>query len=461
MQTNFRFIHFAALWAFTLQAFCLHAQTVTQIAAGQSHSLFLKSDGSLWSMGSDQYGQLGDGNSTYYKTNVPEKVVPTGVANIAAGGYFSLFVKSDGTLWGMGDDDANELGDATTHNNTYKTNLPEEIITNGPAVTSVTAVYDYSLFVRADSSLWAMGDNADGQFGNGNVKNDNSYPIQLAASGYAAVSGGYVSYTEHSLFLTSDGALSASGDNEDGELGLGNYNNTTTQQPVFPSGVTAISAGAEFSFFITTGGALWAMGRNDDGQLGNGTFTNVDTPELIVSNGVASVSAGGYHTLFVKTDGSLWAMGDNASGQLGDGTYNTTNLPEMIVSNGVVAAAAGEVHSLFIKTDGSLWAMGDDTYGQLGNNSFNGTNKPIQIVPGSNSPAGFDQIAPPVITNGIAQLSFIGLAGTNYVLDRAYSLTPPIWTPQATNIAGTGGSVIFTNRPNAATNNFWRIRALP
>ena len=89
------------------------ASNVTAIAAGYLHSLFLKSDGSLWAMGYNVYGQLGDG--TFNNTNRPEQIVASGVTAIAAGYYHSLFLKSDGSLWAMGNNADGELGDGTSN----------------------------------------------------------------------------------------------------------------------------------------------------------------------------------------------------------------------------------------------------------------------------------------------------------------------------------------------------------
>ena len=98
------------------------ASNVVAIAAGGSHSLFLKSDGSLWAIGLNYYGQLGDG--TYDQTNQPpEQIVASGVTAIAAGQYFSLFIKSDGSLWGMGDNTYGQIGSGTLNN----TNRPVQI----------------------------------------------------------------------------------------------------------------------------------------------------------------------------------------------------------------------------------------------------------------------------------------------------------------------------------------------
>ena len=84
--------------------------------------MFLKSDGSLWAMGDNFDGDLGDGTMT--PTNKPEQVVPGGVVAIAAGGAHGLFLKSDGSLWGMGDNFFGDLGDGLN----FATALPEQIV---------------------------------------------------------------------------------------------------------------------------------------------------------------------------------------------------------------------------------------------------------------------------------------------------------------------------------------------
>ncbi len=88
------------LTVFLLNANIVGSQTVSKIAAGSAHSLFLKSDGSLWAMGANGFGQLGDG--TFNNTNSPEKIVATNVTKIAGGGSHSLFVRGNGSLWAMG-----------------------------------------------------------------------------------------------------------------------------------------------------------------------------------------------------------------------------------------------------------------------------------------------------------------------------------------------------------------------
>ena len=83
----------------------------TSIDASLQHSLALKTDGSLWSWGRNNKGQLGDGTTENKTTPVQ---VGSGYTAIAAGSAYSLAVKTDGTLWAWGGNFIGELGDGTT-----------------------------------------------------------------------------------------------------------------------------------------------------------------------------------------------------------------------------------------------------------------------------------------------------------------------------------------------------------
>jgi len=77
------------------------------------------------------------------------------------------------------------------------------------------------------------------------------------------------------------------------------------------------------------------------------------------------------------------------------------------------------------------------------------------------APAGYNQISGQHLSSGKLSLSFVGLQGTNYALDRSFNLSPANWIPQVTNPADANGNLIFTNTPDPTTNNFWRIRSVP
>ena len=141
-----------ALFLFTLPS---SAQPVIKAASGFDHSLFLKGDGSLWAMGYNIEGQLGDGTFGYdVQTNLPELIVASDVTAIAAGGSHSLFIKIDGSLWGMGASSSGQLGNGSY----FRAKLPVQIVASD--VTAIVAGAAYSLILYDDGSLWAAGDNA-------------------------------------------------------------------------------------------------------------------------------------------------------------------------------------------------------------------------------------------------------------------------------------------------------------
>ena len=152
---------------------------VTAVAAGDGHSLFVKSDGSLWTMGRNDYGQLGDGNLTSRAT--PVSVYSFGVLSVAAGAHSSLFIKSGGSLWSMGQNDSGQLGFGDTTDRVYPTKAVST------SVTAVSARQSHTLILKTDS-LWATGSNADGQLGLGDhIFRSGFYVVE--SSGVGTISG--------------------------------------------------------------------------------------------------------------------------------------------------------------------------------------------------------------------------------------------------------------------------------
>jgi len=76
-------------------------------------------------------------------------------------------------------------------------------------------------------------------------------------------------------------------------------------------------------------------------------------------------------------------------------------------------------------------------------------------------PPGYNFISIELLSDGNVRLTYVGKAGTNYALDRSYSLTTPNWLPQVTNTTGLDGVLVITNTPDTTQNNFWRIRSVP
>ncbi|WP_052362121.1 choice-of-anchor D domain-containing protein [Geminisphaera colitermitum] len=319
--------------------------SIVAVSAG-NHSLFLSSNGIVWGSGWND-GQLGDGTTTH--RSIPVQITSDGVAISASLGH-SLFLRNDGTAWASGSNYYGQLGDGTK----IDSHTPVQIMTDVAAV-SVGAWH--SLFLKVDGTAWASGYNYLGRLGDGTTTN-RSTPVQVMRD-VAAISGG----GSHSLFLKSDGTAWATGYNGSGQLGNGTTTNRSTPVQVMRD-VVAISAGSSHSLFLKSDGTAWATGYNSSGQLGNGTTTNCSTPVQVMRD-VVAISAGSSHSLFLKRDGSVWACGSNEYGQLGDGTTDNRTTPVQVM-NKATGISAGNQHSLFQRSDGTAWASGSNGSGALG-----------------------------------------------------------------------------------------------
>ena len=85
------------------------------INCGGDHSIVLKNNGTVWTWGFNQYGQLGDGSTNNRSAPYPVDTLKN-VTSIASGGDHTVVLKSDGTVWAWGSNNSGQLGDGTTTN---------------------------------------------------------------------------------------------------------------------------------------------------------------------------------------------------------------------------------------------------------------------------------------------------------------------------------------------------------
>lgn len=316
-------------------------------------------------------------NSDYNASEVATfEIAVTGDAiwTVATGLFHAIALRSDGTVWTWGGNDSGQLGDGTISSR----DAPMQV--SGLAgVVAVAAGAEHSIAVKADGTIWTWGDNGHGQLGNGTTV-DRTTPTELGGlNGGVAVAAG----STHTLILMGDGTVLACGANGDGQLGDGSTAmRTAPVQVANLASVTALAAGNYHSVAVTSSGQVWTWGRNELGALGDGTTVSrsepVQVPSLI---GVTSVSAGAAHTLALKNDGAIYACGCNTSGQLGDGTLAQRNTPVQVTTvTNVQVIAAGRFHSVAAKTDGSVWAWGKNNAAQLGDGTATDHPAPVEVI---------------------------------------------------------------------------------
>jgi len=137
------------------------------IIMGQYHTMVIKPDGSVWTWGRNDYGQLGDGTTT--DRHSPVKIMDDAQTDvqhriaICAGDYNSLAIREDGSLWAWGRNDNGQLGDGTTTNRHFPVKILEDVIT-------IYWTGDGSLVLKRDFSTWGWGSGVQGQIdGDGNA----------------------------------------------------------------------------------------------------------------------------------------------------------------------------------------------------------------------------------------------------------------------------------------------------
>ena len=356
--------------------------TYTQLVAGRYHALALRADGTLWAWGWNSSGQLGSttNNGSNAANPTPTQVPGTGYTRVAAGTSHSLALRADGTLWAWGSNRSGQLGTTSNVNTSNANPTPTQV---AGTYTEIAAGSNHSLALRADGSLWAWGYNEFGQLGtatNSGTITATPTPTQVAGT-YTRVKAG----ESHTLAVQADGTLWAWGINRYGQLGSLANSGVVTANPTpvqVPGTYAQVAAGGATSLGLRADGTLYAWGANEQGQLGTATNSSPATPTTTpTATGTAlptrSITMGGNFGLAVRADGTLWAWGSNQAGQLGcsPGVLASSVSPMQVGSdNDWVMVAAGTSFVLGLKADGRLYAWGQNSYGQLGNSTNNGTN---------------------------------------------------------------------------------------
>ena len=196
-----------------------------RLSAGLSHTAYVDEHGTLWTWGSNQEGQLGaetqetgvDREGNQVAVSGTSLAVLEDVRSVAAGGDFTVALKTDGTLWAWGGNDYGQRGNGTV----VSAAQPVQVLDQ---VTAVSAGDYHVAAIRADGTLWTWGDNLYGQLGDG-TRDSVSAPHQVLADVRFAVMGDY-----HAAAISTDGTLYTWGSNLDGQLGNGGLGDTTDEE---------------------------------------------------------------------------------------------------------------------------------------------------------------------------------------------------------------------------------------
>ncbi|MFT4245400.1 MAG: hypothetical protein QM571_02605 [Micrococcaceae bacterium] len=251
---------------------------------GFSFSLALSSTGELYASGRNDFGQLGLGDTTNRDsfTQVPFPDGVTSWKSVSVGDGHSLALSSTGTLYATGHNIYGQIALDSPDDYlafTKVTNIPEG------AWTIIYAAGSTSFIIDSNGVMYGTGVNSSGELGLGDTTNRDSF-TQVAAPSGGGTWTGIESGGWSSLALSSTGDLYATGVNSSGELGLGDTTNRDSfTQVAAPSGeswtnnlqIGYLSASGytfQYSLVLGSSGILYATGDNQYGELGLGDATN-------------------------------------------------------------------------------------------------------------------------------------------------------------------------------------------
>ena len=317
--------------------------------------------------------------------------LPGAVAEIGTSNSTEYALLTDGSLYAWGLGTQGELGDGSVENS-----FSTPVQVRFPAGVKIASIptdampYDTGLAVDTSGNVWGWGNNGGGELCLGN-KQLYTTLVQLPLSHVTAVAGA----STHALY-DADGTVYACGQNLDGDLGDGSWHDSST--PAAVSGLSGLPVVKLVAAFANSG-ALLANGKYFDwgydgaGQLGDGNAGHsANVPVRVrLRAGVSQVAQGGSiwnngQTLVMLTDGSLWSWGNNRAGQLGNGNRTRALLPVRFHAPAGVTyqgLATGSATSYAVSGNGSVYAWGVSYEGQLGDGYLSAALTPVRIASGA------------------------------------------------------------------------------
>jgi len=234
---------------------------------------------------------------------------------VSGGSYFeyTVAIKTNGSLWAWGRNDYGQLGDGTTTNRRRPTRIGRD---NDWMLVSADG-WDRTVAIKTNGSLWAWGSNEYGQLGDGTTTNRLT-PTRIGKDNdWMHVSVG----KNHTAAVKTDGSLWAWGANDYGQLGDGTTTSRLTPTRIgMDNDWRFVSAGYESTAAIKTNGSLWAWGGEGTDQIsiifmrqdgGRDEFPIHGSPvpmQMGKDNDWIFVSASAYDKIIyaLKQNGTIW-----------------------------------------------------------------------------------------------------------------------------------------------------------
>ncbi len=335
-----------------------------------------KNDGTVWSIGYNGYGELGDGstNSINYLESISTQYIELAEREVTLKLSNPTYQIQPKTIYGF-----NLLYEEATNNGfkyvssntdiatvdkyTGKVNAKKEgkayitlksVSGEDEAVVKVNVIGEdkktaekvvvgniHSLALKQDGTIWAWGDNSNGEIGNG-VANSAyiTEPTQVEKG----------EYTEVIQSTSPDGSIVT----------------TTTKAQKTLDDIKDIAAGYYYNLALDAEGNVWAWGYNGYGQLGNGTTENKYIPTKIEKlKDIKKVYISGNTSIAINNKGEVYVWG-----------YEYSKEPTKIKTYNKIVSASGKI---MLAEDGTVWTLANNP------NRIAGINNIVEVASSDNS----------------------------------------------------------------------------
>lgn len=359
--------------------------SITAISSGSEHAVALQSNGEVWAWGWDYSGELGTGTgntslSAVHVLNSGGTANFTNAIAVACGYNFSVVLRNDGTVWTFGNNEFGQLGDGTYLSSLLPVQV-KDTAGNNPLrhIAAIAAGEDHVLALDSAGRIFTWGSNKNGQLGDPFTGKKSNRPMRLASlSGARFISAG----GRNSAAKLQDGSIHIWGDNWTGLLGNGTTSNYfALPQPVIGTNaqglhqnVKQISIGYDHEISLMQNGSVYSWGDLSTNDLPPATLTLNPFPlqvrdssgTLFLSN-IKQIAAGENHNVAITNNGYAYGWGFNNNNQLGAYAISNTAKPSAFkyysgaLVNNIRAGAASSTHTALLKNDSTIIFFGGFT----------------------------------------------------------------------------------------------------
>ena len=357
------------------------AITKPQIEVGPDYSVILKEDGTVWTTGRNNYGQLGNGTTTNsnkpVQVKIDENTYLTNIRKISATDSCVVALATNGEVYAWGRNHYGQLGQGDSTNCLYAKKVKTEDGTGYiQNIIDVIANNSNTVYLDKNGGLYICGYSSNGIF---LEKTPSTKGVTyLGQKNAIKITGGYINVG----LITTTGKAVAWGQNDYGTFGAGN---TSTKETIVAYDVNDFKIACYGSIVLKEDGKAYAAGKNSYGQLGIGNTTNTSKLTQIsidTNSKIKYIAPGGDTSAVMTSDGTVYETGYNYYGVLSNGT--TTNSSKFmpllnndgssvtdgfIIPEKIIDSSTDFYPTIFsiIKKDGTVWTSGNNEYGQLGN----------------------------------------------------------------------------------------------